>query len=376
MASNPIEALGQEIARITSSYDTNFAGQQRASRNLAELDALIGRLGEVLKQLERLPYGPPGSDQGKLIAEAKARLADYTTERSAIAAAKNATPELTEFSQLAVFANFVFARYYRHFAGKDRGTRDVGLLKEMVEELRTIRQRMSVVLIVDQNPSFQRDAELVSQMIERYQDEVREIEKAYVSGTAEDQASRLADLANAQIDIYRQHFVDKARLTRRPALLQRVIENLRRIRSSMQNLRLSGKAAENNRGNLNIVDSNLKFNESELMEIRKIRQSAPISDILGMLGGAANEVFDEYRKNYSGQDRRKVQLEPLGVMCDKLGEVARQMLELGRTEKSEMNERNLEIVIEQLSSYEQEYKEIIKAQGLAQGTGQSAPSRK
>lgn len=363
MASNPTEALGQEIARITASYNTNFAGQQRATRNLAELDSLIVRLGEVLKQLERLPYGAP--DQGRLIEEAKARLTDYKNERHAIAAAKTSSPELAEFSQLAVFANFTFARYYRHFAGQDRGTRDLGLLREMVEELRQLRQRMSVVLIVDQNEGFQRDAELVSQMIERYQQEVREIEKAYTSGTAEDQASRLADLANAQIDLYRHHFVDKPRLTRRPALLQRVVENLRRIRSSMANLKLSGKSAENNRGNISIVDSNLKFDESELMEIRKLRQSAPLADIMGMLGGSANEIFDEYRQKFSGQDRRKVDPAALSIMCDKLGEIALQMRDLGRSEKNEMNERNLEIVIEQLSMYEQEYKEIQKAQQQA-----------
>src|SRR5262249_30281872 len=155
---------------------------------------------------------------------------------------------------------------------------------------------------------------------------------------AEERASMLAELANAQIELYRQHFMGLSRITRRPALLQRIIENLRRIRAAMASLPLTGAAVENNRGNLSIVEQTLRHDESELVEIRKARQSAPMKDLLGMLGGAANEVFDDYRKRFGGQDRRRVDRAAFSVLCDKLGEIGRQMYEMGRTEESEMNE--------------------------------------
>jgi hypothetical protein len=87
-----------------------------------------------------------------------------------------------------------------------------------------------------------------------------------------------------------------------------------------------------------------------------------MKDILGMLGGAANEIFDEYRKRFGGQDRRQVDLVAFSALCDKLGEIARQMYDIGRTEESEMNDRNLEIVSETLRQYEEEWKAISKAQ--------------
>ncbi len=279
---------------------------------------------------------------------------------------KTAPPDFDEFSRLAASANFVFARYLRHFAGKDRGTRDLGLLTEMVEDLRAIRQRMSVILIVNPDPAYQRDGDVVSKMIEMYEVELREIPKAHASGTADEQAGRLAVLANAQFDLYRTHFAGLSRQTRRPALLQRMIDNLRRIRGAMKSLgpdlSPSGPVAENNRKNISIVDSSLRQYEMELAEISKSKQATSFADLLGLLGGAANDVFDEYRQKFAGRDRSTVDLSTLGVLCDKLGELARQMADIGRIEKNENNERNLSIVLEQLGDYEQEWKAVAKAQ--------------
>ena len=52
----------------------------------------------------------------------------------------------------------------------------------------------------------------------------------------------------------------------------------------------------------------------------------------------------------------------MSVICDQLGEIARQMADMSRTEKDEMNERNLDIVIERLSAYEEEWRAIRDTQ--------------
>jgi hypothetical protein len=83
---------------------------------------------------------------------------------------------------------------------------------------------------------------------------------------------------------------------------------------------------------------------------------------MGMLGGAANEVFEEYRQKFAGKDRRTVDLATMTTLCDQLSEIVRQMADMGRTEKNEMNERNLDIVIERLSTYEEEWRAIRDAQ--------------
>ena len=359
MANRTLANLEQEIADVTARYESDFAGQARATRDLAVMDELLNRLRSVVAELEKQAKSDGAT---AALEQARGRLSMYQTERQAIVDAKAGGTEAVEFARLAAQANFVFARYQRHFAGQSRGTRDLGLLKEMVEELRTIRQRMSVILSVKPNTSYQTDADLVTRVVDQYTDETRQIERAQSEGSPEERASRLADLANAQFAIYDKHFVEKSRITRRPALLQRVVENLRRIRSSMRELKLSGPAVENNRNNIGIVEQALRHNESELAEIRKARQAAPLADIMGMLGGAANDIFEEYRQKFAGKDRRMVDLTTISLLCDQLGEVARQMADMTRTEKNEMNERNLDIVIERLSAYEEEWRAIREAQ--------------
>lgn len=361
MANRTLETLERELTETTARYDADFAGQARATRDLNLLDELIARLRSVITDLEKLPASA-GEKRTQVLEQARGQLSMYETERGAIVDAKSGGGEAVEFARLAALANFVFARYQRHFAGQSRATRDLGLAKEMVEDLRTIRQRMSVILSLKANPSYQADADLVSKVIDQYSDEVKQIERSQTEGSPEEKASRFAELANAQFAIYDQHFVEKGRITRRPALLQRAVENLRRIRGLMRELRLSGTGAENNRNNINIVEQALKHNEHELTEIRKARQAAPLADIMGMLGGAANDVFEEYRQKFAGKDRRSVDLATMSVLCDQLGEIARQMADMGRTEKNDMNERNLDIVIERLSTYEEEWRAIRDAQ--------------
>jgi len=361
MANRTLETLERELTETTAKYDAEFAGQARATRDLDLLDQLIARLRSLIADLDKLPAST-GDKRSQVLDQTKSQLALYENERRAIVEAKSGGTEAVEFARLAALANFVFARYQRHFAGQSRSTRDLGLLKEMVEELRTIRQRMSVILSLKANTSYQADADLVSKVIDQYAEEVKQIERAQSEGSLEERASRLAELANAQFAIYDKHFVEKSRITRRPALLQRVVENLRRVRSMMRELKLTGSTADNNRNNIGIVEQALKHDEQELTEIRKARQAVPLSDIMGMLGGAANDVFEEYRQKFAGKDRRSVDLATMSLLCDQLGEIARQMADMARTEKNDMNERNLDIVIERLSAYEEEWRAIRDAQ--------------
>ncbi len=362
MASTLIETLGQEIDRISSVYESGFAGQSRATRDLDELDGLIKRVKDVIAKVAQIPSAAQGPDLTRLRDVAQTNLKIYEIEKTAIKEAKAAGPDFEDFSRLANTANFVFARYYRHFAGKDRVTRDVGLLAEMVEDLKTLRQRMAALAVKNPTAAFKKDVELVSSTQEMYQNEIKEISKAQTSGTPDEQASALANVANAQFNIYRTHFANKSRVTRRPALLQRVVDNLRRCRDRMVELGKGGLEVEYNAKNIEIVEQNLATYEAEMGEIRKARQSTKMDDIMGMLGGAANELFEEYRKGFAGKDRKSVSLEQLSLICDQLGELARQMTDLSRAETNDMNERNLEIVMDQLSMFEREFEAIAQAQ--------------
>ena len=102
------------------------------------------------------------------------------------------------------------------------------------------------------------------------------------------------------------------------------------------------------------------FNK-ELVEVRKARQGTKLADLMGMLGGDANAVMAKYQEGYAGKDRKSRDLVALSVICDQLGEIRRQMDELGRAEANTSNDANLEIVTNQLVMFEREYELIEEA---------------
>ena len=75
-----------------------------------------------------------------LLQEAAQNIGLYTQERTAIVRAQDVGPSFEGFSMEATSANLVFARYARHFAGKDRSTRDLALLGEnTIDDARALR---------------------------------------------------------------------------------------------------------------------------------------------------------------------------------------------------------------------------------------------
>jgi hemoglobin-like flavoprotein len=354
--------LKEQVDDISNTYEARFAGHSRVTRDAGEMEELIKRTRDVVQQLEALPAVARGADADALLATARDALKLYQTERDAIAAAKGAGPDLEEFARLGTQANWVFARYRRHFAGKSRNTRDLGLLAEMIDDLTKIQQRMQPIANKHKGvEGLASDLELVSNNLKMYINERGEIADARGSGTPEEQADVLAEVANGQFKVYQDHFADKSRLTCRPQLLQRMIDNLKTVKDRMEGLRKGGLRSDVNAKNIDIVDQNLKMYMNEIAEIKKARASVKLSDLMGSLGSAANDVMAEYREHFAGKARKGRDLDRLSKLCDQLGEIARQMSDLGRAEVQEFNIKNLQIVSDNVVMLENEYDEIVKA---------------
>lgn len=358
-----LESLGNEVEALDQAYAESFAGQSRLTRDLGLLDDMIKRGQSILARIDQVPAAARGPELTRLRDSAAQNLNLYVQERTAIVRAQEVGPTFEAFSMEATNANLVFARYGRHFAGKDRTTRDVALLGELVDDLKQIEKRMTQFLADQKSAEFERDRTVVRENLAQYQKEIDLIAQAQTSGTPEQQASALATLANAQFAVYQAHFAGEPRISRRPALLMRVVSSLKKIHERMVSFRggEASAAMDFNEKNIGIVEDRLKIYEAELAEVRKIRQATPMSDIMGELGGAANKLFDEYRKSYADKARSQVDLERLGVLCDKLSEIRRQMSDMARAEDNEMNGRNLEIVTEQLVMFEGEYEAVVQA---------------
>lgn len=367
MANNLVENLGKELEQIDREYASDFAGHSRLTRDLSQMERMIKRAASVVDQIDRIPSAAQGPDLARMREAASQSLQLYKNERDAIAKAQEVGPTFEHFSVEATSANFVFARYMRHFAGKDRSTRDAALLGELVEDLRQIDKRMTQLLEEADKGStdFQNDRKVVRENLAQYQKEIDLIETAQSSGTPEDQASVLATLANNQFAVYQGHFAGEARVSRRPALLMRVVATLKKVRERMTSLRDGGLKVEFNDKNIGIVEDRLKTYENELTEIRKVRQQTPMTEIMGELGGAANKLFDEYRTNFADKARTQADANRLATICDKLGEIRRQMVDMSLAEESDMNQKNLDIVTEQLVMFEGEFEAVVRAQATS-----------
>lgn len=362
MATPLAKSLSEELERISANYEAQFAGQSRASRNLDELDSIVQQTRELVNRIESVPEAVRPPELQRLHETARANVELYKRERELIVQAKNAPPEMEDFAPLAAGANFVFALYARHFAGHPRASRDLGLLDEMVGELERIAKGMKAIVLKTNDPSFRKDLELVETSRDMYKRERTEIEKAQVDGTPEERASLLAELANVQFRNYQTHFAGRSRPTRRPALLVRMVAQLKQVQDRMRKLKIAGLKSEHNDRNIGIVTEQITMFENELGEIRKVRKDTSLPDLMGLLGGAANDAFTEYRKDFEGKDRKTRDILALSDICDRLGEIRRQMDELARTGPNENNDRNLEIVNAQLQGFEREWEMVKKVQ--------------
>ena len=355
------EELREALNQLTTTYDVRFAGKPRATRHIEEMDDLIARLEAFVAELE----GAPDEDVFNTMRdESTEALALYRDERENIARVQSEGTPAVEAAMLATYANFVFDEYHRHFAGHSRATRDLGRLNEMMAELEDIEERMDDLLSANDLPAVAEDLKAVRSNLDMYRNELVAIANARDSGTRDDQASNLATAANEQFKIYQSQFAGRGRTTRRPELLDRMIANLNEILDRMRKLSSKGYRNQVNTKNITIVQENLKLYKKEVREIREARLGTTQEDRAGMLGGAANDLMDEYRANFAGQDRRTRDLEVLAALCDGMYEIALQMREIQDEQPGlEMNNKNLSIVIDNLVLYHAEYRNIQEAKG-------------
>jgi hypothetical protein len=363
MASKPsLRELRQAFETITSEYNADFAGKPRATRDITKIEGLIHRLDDLVIDCQKSLNGSRNPAVISLLDNVRQTLDLYREEREAIVAAKSEGPHNEQAAVLATRANFVFDMYFRHYAGSSRATRDLGRLEEMISDLEVLEAEMEALQAEEDLEAIERDREVVQRNLTMYRGELDEIARARRSGTPSEQSSALANVANEQFAIYRAQFAGKSRLTRRPDLLRRMIENLERVGDHMRELERGGLDSDQNRNNIKIVHDTLETYRQELEAIKEARANAERRSLAGSLGGAANEVMEEYRQHFAGEDRRTRDLEKLTRICDELYNIEKQMAEIAEAESIEMNDSNLDIVRENLQMYGMEYRRIHEAQ--------------
>ncbi len=362
MARPNLKQLREEAQTIYQEYGARFAGKPRATRDMQALDSIIERLEALIEEARGLRNGKRDPALSSFMEQAIENLEVYENERDNIAKVQSQGPVVVEGSQLATWANLHFGQYFRHFAGKPRATRDLGLLNEIISELELVESQMKKLLAKKDIASVEADLETVQKNLDVYRDERENILNAR-EGAPDEKASYLAMVANEQFAIYNFHFGGRPRVSRRPGLLHRVIATLESVRDQMSELEAQGLDSEQNRNNIALIDSQLATYRDELDRIHQARRQTPAEDRIGQLGSAANWAMAQYGEHFAGQDRASRDRELLSRLCDELLDVGRQMRELRAELGSRANEENLVIVLDNLMLYQNEYEEIQRVQG-------------
>jgi hypothetical protein len=359
MSQQLLDQLRNKSEELHNIYGSRFAGYSRLTRDLGEMDDLVKKAKGLLEE----SAGLQGAAAEEVLALLRERMDLYEREYKLIAQAKEASQEEREAAELGNRANRVFQVYRRHFAGHNRATRDLGVLAEMIEDLTGIQAQMTALSRRYESDGLRRDIDVVKSNLEMYLTERGEITEARNSGSTSDQADRLAALANDQFAIYQKHFAGRSRRTRRPQLLQRIVNNLVALRDRMRTLSQSGLRDATHDENARVVSNQIDFYSGELAQILKTRQDTSVEDLAGALGNDANTIMQEYRDNFAGQNRATRDVALLTLLCDRLHEIERQMDDIAqRHPQVDFNPRNLQIVRDNMTLYNRELDAIKDAQ--------------
>lgn len=352
-----IRTLAQRVRDVHDRYQREFANRSRITRDLSRLDGMIATLEGVL-----LEGTGDAEAQSSLLPTVRQRLDLYRAEREAISKAKNGGPAEITAHRVSEWSWLNTQRYRRNFAGQNRLTRDLGMLREMRDEQRRWHSRLTEAA-KGQPPGWR--TELLTQLsndADLYDRESQAIAEARAGLADERKVSTYATVANGQFGLWREHFANRSRSGRRLPLLDRMLVELKATLSQMESLRGSGHGNPTNSGNIDKVRDRIETWTSEQGKIeRAIAQAGPES-VSGTLANDANDHFKMYRENFAGKSRATVDATLLGNICERLHEIARTMDTLDRTWALPRNAQNLEVVLENLKMYEREYSQVRSAQ--------------
>lgn len=352
-----VRTLAQRAEEIHNRYRREFAGRSRITRDLGLLDRLLASLEGILQEAE----GAEGAAES-LVPTVRERLTLYQTERAAIQAARDGGPAEVVAHRVSEWAWLNSQRYRRNFAGQSRLTRDLGQLEELRDET---RRRRDQLVTASQGKARGWRTDLLDQLqrdLEMYTQEADAIRTARQSQSPDNRARSLASDANNQFTLWREHFAEQSRHTRRAGLCRRMIGRLEAILADMKAVRDQGFRADFHMENISKVASRLDSWRTELRQIEQAAGQAGPEKIAAGLAEDANKQFQRYRDSFAGKSRAQVDRGVLAAICERLHEIARTMEALDQTWSLEGNRSNLSVVLENLKMYEREHNQVQEAQ--------------
>lgn len=259
--------------------------------------------------------------------------------------------------------------YQVGFAGQPRLTRAAGQLDAWVSQIKGFGPRIKTL------PAQLRQelTELAKSRVELYQREAKAIREAQKMSPASHIAYRHIEWANLHSDRYQRHFAGQSRNTRDGSLLTNLsVEAQVWLEQASEHLKVHRD--ELNSDALNDLEQRIeRFKESEAMyqsELKAItdaQSAGSPQEQADLCAHLANQCFKMYRAHFAGQSRASrsfATLEQLNTQLDLIRGHLEGLLSTSRAEFDDVEraEKNLEIIKQNLSSYQAEEAEVEKAQ--------------
>jgi hypothetical protein len=179
----PLPDQAQRLATLANEqferYRLLFAAQTRISRHPDTLASMIKNIREIHAAMLALrTRGVGGESHAKNIAIVGERIesweAELITVRDVIARGELAD----RVGRLGEAANKAFSEYREHFAGKDRKTRDLKKLSNIIEQLWPIQRSMDAIDSDNGDDTNARNLSIVTDQLRIYDREYRNIVQA------------------------------------------------------------------------------------------------------------------------------------------------------------------------------------------------------
>lgn len=323
-----LQELHGQIEQLHTHYDMRFAGHARVTRNPHLMAAMIGQITQIQSRLSEVTTTDPNS-HAFVLGLCFERLGLYKKERSEIQTAqktvgKHGVAAAHKMSDV----NFLLNRYHRDFGGEERETRDPGLLGELISALQAIVLGLETDTAQLDQTALQTagvDVAWVQRQLDALTGEREAILRAQDAGSLDVRAAVLAELANSQFDRHRRHFNEQPRISRRPELLTDMIANLEETLTRMQRLHAQDAFLGNNQQNIDVVERHLAAWREQLPTLLELRRVATPAELMDNLVEAVDAELNLYNRAVTHAAEGTFDLFALGTICDRIGELERQM---------------------------------------------------
>jgi hypothetical protein len=242
----------------------------------------------------------------------------------------------------------LFGCHLRHCAGRPPASADLLHLGELINRLDELVPRVAGVPIL---------GEVLSSRLAILRPELATCIAAHQAPPSPAQrAHALVVLTNQQFLLYRRLFAGRARLTRRRELLHRLHMTLTMIRHEMGHIGGAElPSATDHAANAELVAKEIVRLETEDGQLFAAQRRARREELIRQFGVDVNAEILAYRRAVAEPDHDIVNLDVLAGICDRLGELAYQMMVLADRTDDTVHLANLRLASTHLARYEQEY---------------------